>query len=72
MLVEILISLGIGFIIALIVTGIMKSKLKSVHMQSAASEYIESGSFKLNGQNDFFLYKTTEVQPKPQQDEQNK
>ena len=41
-----LISMAIGLVIALIVTGSMKAKLKSVRMQSAAASYVTSLFFR--------------------------
>ena len=44
---SLLVSLAIGFVVALIATGIMRAKLRSVRTQSAAREYIKPGSMKL-------------------------
>lgn len=52
-----LIALAIGFILSLIVTGIMKSELKSVNGEAKADEYIKQGGLQLSKQNDLFLYK---------------
>ena len=52
------ISLVIGVIIAFVVTGIMKSKLKSVRMQAAASNYVKEGSVNITSSSDNFLYRT--------------
>lgn len=46
----------VGFVVALIATGIMKGKLKSVYMQSNAREYVRKDSFKLTHSRDLFLY----------------
>lgn len=54
---NLLISLAIGFVVALIVTGVMRSKLKSVRRQAAASEYVKSGSMQVTQANEFFLYR---------------
>jgi uncharacterized protein len=59
------ISLVIGLVAALIVTGVMKSKLKSVNAQSAADHYVRSGSLKLVHQRDLFLYRNISRVPKP-------
>ena len=53
---NLLISLGIGFLIALIVTGCMKSKLKSVRKQLNAKDYIKQGSMQLTSSKDLYLY----------------
>ena len=52
------ISLAIGVTVALIVTGVMKSELKSRKMQLAATEYTRPGSMKVTTANDLFLYRT--------------
>lgn len=54
---NLLISLAVGFIIALIVTGIMKGKLKSVKFQRAASNYLKPGSLNIYDSREMFLYR---------------
>ena len=54
---SLLISLAVGFVTALIVTGVMKSQLKSVRSQSAASQYVEAGSLRITESRDIFLYR---------------
>lgn len=61
----IIISLVFGFVIAFIVTGVMKSNLKSVSMQNAVSEYIKQGSFNLTRSRDLFLYRTVSKRARP-------
>lgn len=58
-----------GFIIALIVTGVMKGKLKSVHMARNANNYIREGSMKITGQSDIFLFVNVTKTPRPQNNE---
>ncbi len=53
---SLLISLGIGLIAALIVTGSMKGKLKTVHAQAAASQYVKPGSMNITEHREMFLY----------------
>ncbi|MBE6682255.1 MAG: hypothetical protein E7600_08220 [Ruminococcaceae bacterium] len=53
---NIVISIAVGLVAALIVTGSMKSKMKSVHIQTRASDYVKSGSLDIKNANDFFLY----------------
>lgn len=53
---NLVISVVIGLIVALIVTGNMKSKLKTVRWQDKASSYVKSGSLALTQSNDTFLY----------------
>ena len=60
------VSLAIGFVVALIATGIMRAKLKSVRTQSAAREYIKPGSMQLTRSTDLFLYRTMDRRRKPQ------
>ena len=51
------ISLGIGLVLALIVTSILKGQLKSVHKQTQANSYVRSGSMQLTQSRDIFLYR---------------
>ncbi len=62
---SLLISLIIGFVIALIATGIMKSKLKSVRSQHAAANYVRQGSLHLTESHDLFLYRTVTRRARP-------
>lgn len=62
------IAFGISFIIALIATGIMRLKLKSVFSQSRGDDYIKEGSFKLSKKEDLFLYKEVSRRLKPKDD----
>lgn len=57
----------IAFLISLIATGIMRSKLKSVHRQPAADSYVKKGSMKLTKENDLFLYQHIERREKPKE-----
>lgn len=57
-LVWIPLSLIIGFIIALIVVGNMKGKLKSVRTQTKADSYVKKDSMNLTDSRDLFLYRT--------------
>lgn len=56
-------SILAGLIFSAIIVGGMASKLKTVHMQSAASEYTEPGSMKLTNNRDVFLNKKVEKRP---------
>lgn len=51
-----LISLGVGFLLALIVTGIMSSQLKSVKRQLTAKEYIKKDSMQITSAKELYLY----------------
>ena len=50
-------ALAVGFVIALVVTGLMRTQLKTVHRQSMAGNYIETGSMRLTREKDLFLYR---------------
>lgn len=52
-----LISLVIGFVTAFLITSVMKSKLKTVRRQGAASEYMNKNSLNVVYANDFFLHR---------------
>lgn len=54
-----------GFIVALIVVGCMKRKLKSVRRQPGASSYVRPDSMVLTAQNDIFLYSHVSRVPRP-------
>lgn len=64
---SLLISLVIGFVIALISVTVMKGKLKSVHFQSGATSYLKSGSLKVTDRRDIFLYRNVTRRARPQQ-----
>ena len=53
----IVICVAVGLIVAAIVTGSMKGKLKSVAMNNRATNYVKDGSLNIVHSNDFFLYK---------------
>ena len=55
---NLVISLVIGIIIALIVTGAWKGQLKSVRQQRSAANYVKTGSMNVTMANDFYLYST--------------
>lgn len=60
------ICLVIGAVIAFVVTGIMKSGMKTVRSQNAAAEYVRQGSMNVTRSRDMFLYRnvTRRVKPK--------
>lgn len=64
---SVVIALIVGLIVALIATGSMKGKLKSVNFQSAAASYVRPGSFKVTESRDSFLYSTVSRRAKPKQ-----
>lgn len=51
------VALIIAFVISLIVTGIMRGQLKTMHSQSEADNYIKQGSMHLTRKNDLYLYR---------------
>lgn len=61
------VSVVIGVVTALIATGIMRSKLKSVRSRTGAREYTKPGSMQLTRSSDLFLYRTVNRRRKPQQ-----
>ena len=63
---NLLVPIGIGIAAGFITTGAMKSKLKSVHFETRANNYIKSGSYELTHERDIFLYSTVTKTPKPQ------
>lgn len=60
-----LIAMGIGLAVALIVTGSMKRKLKSVKQQAAAASYVKANSMHITENRDMFLYNTVTRTEKP-------
>lgn len=63
--VNLLVCLVIGFVFALIVTAIMKGKLKTVRFQSGAANYVKAGSMNVTHRQDLFLYRDVRRTPKP-------
>ena len=61
----ILICLAIGFVIALIVCGILWSQLKSVRFKNSASDYVRRDSLVLTLSRDIFLYRNVTRTPRP-------
>lgn len=61
------VALVIGLITALIVTGVMKSRLKSVAPQRDATDYIRQGSMKLTNQRDLYLYREVHRTERPKE-----
>lgn len=58
-------ALLIGLVLGLIVTGVMRSQLKSVRSQAAASDYVKAGSMHVTQQQDLFLYRTVNRTERP-------
>lgn len=62
---SLIISLVIGFVIALISVSVMKGKLKSVRFQSGASTYQKVGSLMITNSRDVFLYRNVTRRARP-------
>jgi len=63
---SIVISVVVGFVVALIVTGSMKSKLNGARFNDRAENYVKDGSLNLTVSRDLFLYRTVSRTAKPQ------
>ena len=61
----ILVSLAIGLVAALVVTGFMRGQLKTVRRKAAASDYVRPGSMNVAYANDVFLYSNVNRTAKP-------
>ena len=64
---SLLIALGIGFVIALTVTGVMKGKLKTVRFRSSADSYIKTNSMHVTQSRDLFLYTHVDRRERPKE-----
>ena len=62
----VVISLGIGLVVAFIGTAAMKSKLKSVRRQPAAASYLKTDSLHITQARETFLYRHVNRVAKPQ------
>lgn len=67
----ILISIGVGLVVAFIVVGSMKRKLKTVNMQASANNYLKDGSLNITESSDIFLYSNVTRTEKPKNDDNN-
>lgn len=65
------VTFGIGFVISLIVTGIMRSGLKTISSQSGADNYVKKDSMNLTKKNDLFLYRHIDRKEKPKDNDSN-
>lgn len=66
---KILLSIGIGLLVALIVVAGLKSQLKTVQQATSAHNYTVPGSFHLRRINELFLYSSVTQTAKPQPQE---
>lgn len=55
----------IGILVAVFVMLGHKGKLRSVHMQHAAANYIKQGSMKVTTSREIYLYKKVDTREKP-------
>ena len=63
------ISIVVGVVLAFIVVGIMKSKLKTVRNQAEANDYLKPGSLDVTQRRELFLYHTLTRTAKPKDDD---
>ena len=63
------ISIGIGLVLALIITGIMRGQMKTVRMKPDAADYMVDGSLQITRSNDVFLYHQVTKTAKPKDDD---
>lgn len=61
---SLVVSVGIGFLVALIATSSMKSQLKSVKFKKEANSYLKPGSMMITDARDMFLYRKVTYTPK--------
>lgn len=61
----VIISVVIGLLVGLIYALILKGSLTSVHRNDAAADYVRPGSFKLEREQDSFMYSETDKKEKP-------
>lgn len=60
-----LIALGIGLVIAFLIVNSMRMKLKSVAPNESATDYMRPGSMNVRESKDMFLYRTVSRRAKP-------
>ena len=61
------ITLAVGFVTALIATGIMRLGLHSVHSQSSADDYVKRDSLRLTKDYELFLYRNVSRRERPKE-----
>lgn len=62
-----IIALAVGFVTALIATGIMRLGLHSVHSQSSADDYVKRDSLRLTKDYELFLYRNVSRRERPKE-----
>lgn len=65
LVISIAVSIVIGFVVALIVTGSMKARLDGAKHNERAEAYVNKDSLKINVSRDLFLYRTVSRTAKP-------
>ena len=65
---EIVLSLGIGFVLAFIPMMVMRKKMKNVRKQDTAGSYVNADSIAITERRDRFLYDTVTKTPIPKSD----
>lgn len=65
--ISLLIALAVGLVVALISTGIMRGKLKTVRPQAKADAYVTESGIQLTVSRDLFLYTHLDRRRKPKQ-----
>ena len=60
-------SIGVGLIVAFVIAGSMKAKLKSVRRRVGADDYVAANSFVLTDQRDLYLYSHVSRTVKPKE-----
>lgn len=58
----------IGFVIAVIISVVMRSGMKTVRMKPDAADYMKSGSLHINKSRDMFLYNHVTRTAKPKEE----
>ena len=63
------VSLGIGLVISLIITGVMRGQMKSVRRKPDAADYMQKDSLHITRKNDLFLYHQISRSAKPKNED---
>lgn len=61
------VAIVIGFVLAIVIVGQMKRKLKTVRFQTGATDYVKPGSLHIDESRDLFLYHTVTRVPIPKE-----
>lgn len=64
---NIFVAFVIGLVAAIVITNIMKGKLKTVHFMSSAGNYVKAGSMNVTDSRDMFLYTHIDRREKPKE-----